>query len=79
MRRAPLLAKRSATRILPLITAARPTLTLRPSMGPAMGLAEEFSDGRVAVRGEPMHAVARLDRFRIDGRFSIRCDIARYP
>ena len=47
--------------------APRPALPLRPPVRPAVGLAEELADGRVAVRGQPMHAVARFDPFEIGG------------
>ena len=45
--------------------APRPALPLRASVRPAGGLAEEFADGSVAVRGQPVHAVARLDPFEL--------------
>jgi hypothetical protein len=48
-------------------TAPWPALSLRAPVRPAVGLAEELADGSVAVRGQPMHAVARFDPFEIGG------------
>jgi hypothetical protein len=54
---------------VPLARAAAPwpALPLRTTVRLAVGLAEELADGSVAVRGQPMHAVARFDPFEIGG------------
>ena len=77
MRRPALLSERATTGTLTVIPAARPPLALRPPVRPAVTLAEEFSDRCVAVRGQSMHAVARLDPFEFGGRFGVRGRVTR--
>ena len=76
MLRTPLGSERTPALTLAGAAATRPALALRPPMRLAVTLAEELADGGIPVGGQSMHAIARLDAFRLRRGVEVRRQVA---